>query len=1003
MSEKPARQVYELRVHGVSGTPPESMLSDPFPEQVAGDDVARFFRKTRSVEDGDERIVEAFHWGRFTSGSASRTLWLLLLPFALLNLSRYMLLDDRPAPKFVLRFLGLVLTSLLVSNVVYMSLELVVRQCSTSDTCRKNNSWLDFMKEWDFGWQLLLGMVPVVLVILLLWWFGRQTFLYGPKTAGYTPVPDGPMRNPAFWSNAPRTRVLRDLHVAAACATAGVMHGGMLNTGLTEYEVQWWFWLSALVVGGVLLFLAMKGVYLEPPPQTETPTTDPLQKPAAGLKWLSLGYLVVASGSAVWFLRKPGDRNQIDVPLAGFEFVTMFQTGLMGVLLLLLLLLSCYRPRNERRKVHRAFKPMWFGFGAFVVAAFAATLALGFSGGFAYRLADLLGKPIGSPVSKSNETIQLSAAYWSGVALWGWLAVAFLVTLLPLLASMIYRANAVWVLLPGAVCVVLSVLSKDRYLLFAGLALLVIGIVWGVIHVRGEKQDTLARKDYEGESDEGVVVSLDDKAEKPRAIDKIVTSWRIARTKYRYHWVLGTICVLGGGLVVAAGVYALLRWLRLVPDDMGEGQPVGLGGWVLSGLATGLVVIGIRSWQGQKMRTVVGVLWDLIAFWPRYAHPICPPPYGGRATLTLYERAKYLVSMDGKENIVVLSGHSQGSVVCVAAALLLDGDEQAPNKQLRLITYGSQLQWAFARLFPRYLGFDELKCVHTKLRGLWWNVHRWTDPLGGHVLVWPDAATTNHPLDAQDWHGFGALRYEPITATRWYERLGCEYRLRDPESVASRDDRPRSPLRGHSGYYLDPAFDALVEKLAATGVCVQPEFKSLNKAEQELVESARRGEVCSFPAGARPEIRASVLRDLLLSEPHPDGVRLENARVVGGSLDITGLFVPVGLWLEDCELDCVIVAPSAKVPWLKLVRCRVPGLSAEGIDVGDCLDLRGSTTTGPVRLSGAVIGGDLDLDGPHELRADGIRVGGAGPAELVTPPAGRPSRWHFLWTMFASG
>ncbi|HEX8867582.1 MAG TPA: hypothetical protein VF821_18130, partial [Lentzea sp.] len=460
------------------------------------------------------------------------------------------------------------------------------------------------------------------------------------------------------------------------------------------------------------------------------------------------------------------------------------------------------------------------------------------------------------------------------------------------------------------------------------------------------------------------------------------------------------------------------------------------------------VVIGIRSWQGQKMRTIVGVLWDLIAFWPRYAHPICPPPYGGRATLLLYKRAKHLVSKDGKKNTVVLSGHSQGSVVCAAAALLLDADEQAPNKQLRLITYGSQLQWAFARLFPRYLGFDELKCIHTTLRGLWWNVHRWTDPLGGHVLVWPDATTTNHPLDAPDWHGFGALRHQPITGTRWYERLGCEYRLRDPESVASTDDRPRSPLRGHSGYYLDPAFDALVAELAATGVHPRPVPRDdLTPAELELIRSARRGDVCEFPADDRPCIRATVIRDLLLAEPHAKGVRLRNARIAGGPLDLTRLVVPVGLWLEDCELDSAVKAPFTRMPWLGLVRCRVPGLFADGIDAGGDVDLRGMETTadsgvGVVRLRGAVIGGDLDLDGAQlrGLRADAIRVGGefrfrggaASPNgaqpevqlikarvsgdllvddEYRPPPAAevwvggslRPSRWRFLWRMFTAG
>lgn len=447
-----------------------------------------------------------------------------------------------------------------------------------------------------------------------------------------------------------------------------------------------------------------------------------------------------------------------------------------------------------------------------------------------------------------------------------------------------------------------------------------------------------------------LLLSTDDKAHEPRAIGKIETSWRLARTKYRYHRVLGTICLLGGGLVVAAGVYVWLRWLRLVPDDMDREPAAGLGGWVLSGLATALVVIGIRSWQGQKMRTVVGVVWDLIAFWPRYAHPICPPPYGGRATLMLYKRAKDLVREDGKNNTVVLSGHSQGSVVCAAAALLLDHDQHAPNRQLRLITYGSQLQWAFARLFPRYLGHDELKCVHSRLRGLWWNVHRWTDPLGGHVLVWPDSATTNHPLSAPDSHGFGAPRYRPITRTRWYERLGDEYRLRDPESVASRDDRPRSPLRGHSGYYLDPSFDALVTELAATGRAVKPTPPDdLNPAERELIQRARRGAVLEFPEEARPSIRASVIRDLLLCEVHADGVQLKHANIVGEGL----------------------------------VRCRVSGLFADRIDVDGSVDLRGMETTaadevGSVRLRGAVIGGDLDLDEAKldRLRADGVRVGG---------------------------
>lgn len=99
MDEISVPTVVELRVHGVHGTPPEVMLGDPEPLRVAGDDMARFFRRRRLLATPPSggrprrwRAVEAFHWGRFTSGSPSRALWLALAPFALLNLSRYALL-----------------------------------------------------------------------------------------------------------------------------------------------------------------------------------------------------------------------------------------------------------------------------------------------------------------------------------------------------------------------------------------------------------------------------------------------------------------------------------------------------------------------------------------------------------------------------------------------------------------------------------------------------------------------------------------------------------------------------------------------------------------------------------------------------------------------------------------------------------------------------------------------------------------------------------------------
>lgn len=66
----------ELRVHGVSGTPPEALLDRPHVIQVDGDERSRFFRAVDAdgvLVDGGEHQIEGFHGGRYTSGTGSGT------------------------------------------------------------------------------------------------------------------------------------------------------------------------------------------------------------------------------------------------------------------------------------------------------------------------------------------------------------------------------------------------------------------------------------------------------------------------------------------------------------------------------------------------------------------------------------------------------------------------------------------------------------------------------------------------------------------------------------------------------------------------------------------------------------------------------------------------------------------------------------------------------------------------------------------------------------------
>src|SRR5688500_12790070 len=83
----------ELRVHGVSGTPAESMLDRPLVGRVAGDGEAGFHRPR--VEYGATTgpggaTLEGYRWGNLTAGAAARAFWLLLLPFTLANVALWL-------------------------------------------------------------------------------------------------------------------------------------------------------------------------------------------------------------------------------------------------------------------------------------------------------------------------------------------------------------------------------------------------------------------------------------------------------------------------------------------------------------------------------------------------------------------------------------------------------------------------------------------------------------------------------------------------------------------------------------------------------------------------------------------------------------------------------------------------------------------------------------------------------------------------------------------------
>lgn len=873
MSNPRSDPVVEIRVHGVNGGSPEQMLGDPFPEQVAGDDTARFLR-SRPTGNDPARVIEAFHWGRFTSGSPIRAIWLLLAPFAILNLAGFTLLPTKDQPWFgdrnkaglrprdpatwlvraLIRLLGLVLTLTLLLAVARTTMDVVMHQCAAAMACLDANRWLDPFGSASEGVRFMVGVVPPGAVIAMLWWFGRQNFLYEPPGKPADTEFTDTLGDRGFWHTGTWATPLRSAHVMVACAVLGALCVAYLQVerrGATPLPAA--ASTGLLWVFGVAAFIAIV-VVVRPEPFVNTRTDGsrpPLARILAVLPWFPLGALVVAVALSTYSTANAGPLGPLDTtspgrpPLPGFEFAARAAIATMAALLVLLVL-GCLALRIRRSlpaSLPRSFRPLWWGFAPAMLSALAVTLAGGFGGGLVFWAANLLGRVSSvdtnarpQPGARYEWPIQLGESYFTTGTVSG-ILVLVLVAVLPALVASILRTGPLtgWLLLLAGLaggCAVLIGRHPTSWWLAgaAGVFTLVGGTCWWLAW-RAEELRKLVGLDYAAPPQAPSPGATSPTSESD-TIRKIATQWRLARSKYRYHWALGTVAALGGAGVVAAAIPCLVS----AGTDV---QPV--GPILLAAVAAGFITLGLRSWGNQKLRVTVGVLWDLLAFWPRASHPMCPPPYGGRAVLELARRTTD-IAKDPRNNTLVLSGHSQGSVVCLAAVAVIAVEDQEKNlhgdaeefitqaaaettlPKLALVTYGSQLQWAYARLFPRYVGFDIISRTYTTtLRSRWRNLHRWTDPLGGPVLTWPnDGTPAPAGLDEANPHWTslattqqaGSTEISPDQEDLFADNIDGDIRLRDPIRITTSPHTVRSPLQGHSDYFANSAaYDKVIQDM----------------------------------------------------------------------------------------------------------------------------------------------------------------------------------------------
>ncbi|MFI7385431.1 hypothetical protein [Streptomyces sp. NPDC049813] len=724
------------------------MLDDPRTVRVSGDDTAAVFRR---VEDADAEsrpddyrgkpVPEAYVWCNLTSGNGSRALWLLLLPFMVVNLAHWMRPNAVRRSRTVrlygllVRLVGLTLTVLFAAAACEVALDLTAWQCAGTAACGARRAWLGFLAvdaHGDGGWWSLPGrrlalaaLVPTALMALL-WYLSHRTW---SAYESQLPLPhqsepdDGEtstaLGRPGFWYGRRLVARLRAAHsaaglltVAAAVGTPAARHDRAPG-GPAVLDALGWVLVGALLAGVV----AVVGVVAHRGRDESTLDVTLDRALVRLLPYAALLLLALSMLYAGW--SRPGWRSAGRLPgafgISAFGGIALAEGALVVALAVVATLI--HRKAPDPRAALR-------GLGGPATAMLACALGGVMTGGIAQRVADWLDGTSG------------------------------LIDGPPVLLS--WQASVIPPLL-----VVLAVLCGALTLRTARL----------------KKRETVrVALDYHLYDRPGAAGEPAD----PTRTQRIAGTRARATLTDRAPLLIGavsSVTLLLGGLAVA-GAWATGQ----VPGTAAEGTysvvqgaadtAQALGSWLIGFGFLFFVTWGRRAYKDPAARRTIGILWDVGTFWPRAAHPFAPPCYAERAVPDLtWRMATWTRTTGGR---LILSGHSQGSVLAAAAAWQLP---PSVRKRVGLLTYGSPLERLYGRWFPAHFGPAALAALHRQV-DCWRNLYRRTDPIGGPIGL-PGACgpVVDHPA-LPDPLAYGRTAQHPLPA----------------------------PILGHGDYQADPVF-----------------------------------------------------------------------------------------------------------------------------------------------------------------------------------------------------
>ncbi|MFF9299032.1 hypothetical protein ACH4KU_08685 [Streptomyces althioticus] len=727
-----SRAALELLVHGVGGTTPQEMLDDPRTVRVTGDDVAAVFRRADDADaerdpgaGRDGPVPEAYVWCNLTSGNGTRALWLLLLPFMVVNLAHWM----RPSAHgrrrtvrlygLLVRLTGLSLTVLLVAAACEVALDLTAWQCAGTPACAGRHSWLGFLSPGEGWWGApgrrlaLAALVPAALTGLL-WFLSLRTWSayesQQPLGGSETEEDTGPaaLSRPGFWYGRRLGARLRAAHTAAALLTVAAAVGSAAARydrepgGSAVLAVLGLLLETSLAVGaGAVVWVVCRRGRSE-----RRLDDDADRRLVRGLPLAALALLALSALYAGW--ERPGWASADRLP-GNLTFGALtFAQGLL-VIVLACVAHALHRTDPDRRAALR-------GLAGPAVAMLACALGGVMSGGVSQRVSDWLD---GTRASIPGPPVLLT-----------WQASVIPPLLLLLLVMCCWLARRAWHL--------------------------------------ARSEHAAVKEEYAGEADD------------PGRTRRIASVRAMAALTDRGPRILAVTSVatllLGAGALVGAtatGETPGTAARGAHPVLHGAAQTAqALGSWLIGLGFVLLVTWGRRAYKDASARRTIGILWDVGTFWPRAAHPFAPPCYAERAVPDLTWRIATWTGATGGR--LVLSGHSQGSVLAAAAAWQLP---PSSRRRVALLTYGSPLERLYGRWFPAHFGPEALDALHRDVV-CWSNLYRRTDPIGGPVRLPGDGGPDVDRPPLKDPLAYGRTPEHPLPA----------------------------PILGHSDYRADPAF-----------------------------------------------------------------------------------------------------------------------------------------------------------------------------------------------------